>query len=270
MICKTYFLLLIVVLALLTASSYSKPMIICTTTVLASIVRDLANGRVEIYAIAPPSVCPAHYDVRPSDLSKVARANLIFYHGFEPWVKEIAKASGSRAILIKVSGPWNTPSSLSAKYIKMAKALAKYLHSDFNSSLTHCLYGISKVDNYLKNFSLTHGFKGLPTVCALFQKPFLEYLGFRCIATYGPPEMVSLRTYLAIVANATKFHAVLVVDNLQSGTQLGKKIADALGIKEVALTNFPWVTKGLNNMTSVMIWNAKLLAKALTSKGRRG
>ena len=240
-----------------------KPLVLCTTTVLASIVRDLAGGEVVIATITPPTICPAHYDVKPSDLLKVANADLIFYHGFEPWVRIISEAVGAKAPMVKVPGPWNTPSLLSRKYVLVAQALAQYLHLDLNSSLAACLRGIENADKMLKAISRANGFEGTPVVCALFQRGYLAYLGFECVATYGPPEMVSAKLYSEVIRNATESRAFLVVDNLQSGTELGKRIAEEIGGVEVALTNFPDIRPGLSNMTDVMVWNANLLTKAL-------
>lgn len=97
----------------------------------------------------------------------------------------------------------------------------------------------------------------------LWQKKFIEYLGFRVVAVFKPPEMVSAKEYREIIENATKNKALLVVDNLQSGTELGKKIASEIGGVEVALTNFPGLSPELVNMTEVMKYNAMKLAEAL-------
>ncbi|RLE74320.1 MAG: manganese transporter, partial [Thermoprotei archaeon] len=60
-----------------------RPVVVCTTTVLASMVRDLAGDLVVIEVIASPAVCPAHYDVKPSDVEAFGRADLILAHGIE-------------------------------------------------------------------------------------------------------------------------------------------------------------------------------------------
>ena len=60
-----------------------KPLVVCSTTVLGSIVQELAGDSVDVQVIASPSICPGHYDVKPSDVYAVGEADLIFYHGFE-------------------------------------------------------------------------------------------------------------------------------------------------------------------------------------------
>jgi len=242
----------------------SKPIVVCTTSVLASIVKDLAGDRVVVEVIAPPSICPAHYAVKPSDVEKLREASLILAHGFEPWLRDLVKVSGSRAPVVYVRGPWNTPTALRERYIEVAKALEKYLGLNVSARLEKCLRAIDETARWLKRFAEEHGFVGTPVIVMLWQRPFIAFLGFRIVGVYGPPEKVSLREFEQLVENGTKYHALLVVDNLQSGTALGKKLAEEIGAVEVALTNFPYTAPGLNNVTQVMKYDAQLLAQALS------
>ncbi len=246
-------LLLLIVLVVLTGSSEAK--IVCTTTVLASIVEDLTGEKCEV--IAPPTVCPAHYDVKPSDVEKVREADLIICHGIEPWIDELVKTSKKNITVLKVPGPWNTPQLLREKYTKIANELKKF---DYDVNLEKCLESINKTESYLKEFAKEHGFVNTPVVCMQWQKSFVEFLGFKVLATYPPPEMVSAKKYEEIIEKGRG--SKLVVDNLQSGTELGKKIAKELGAVEVALSNFP--IEG--NVTDMMVKNAEKLAKALEEK----
>ncbi len=243
---------MLLIVALIALCAISEAKIVCTTSVLASIIEDLTGEKCEV--IASPTVCPAHYDIKPSDVEKVRKADIIICHGFEPWVDELVKASGKNITVIKVPGPWNTPKLLRDKYVKIANELKKL---GYDVKLEKCLESINKTEKYLKEFAEKHGFVNTPVICMQWQKGFVEFLGFKILATYPPPEMVSAKKYEEIVEKGKG--AKLVIDNLQSGTELGKKIAKEIGVVEVALSNFP--TDG--NVTSMMIENAEKLAKAL-------
>ncbi len=251
--------------SLIVSSSYAeeKPLVVTTTNVLASIVEDLAGDSVVVEVIVSPSACPAHYDVKPSDVYKIKEADLILIHGFEPWVNDLVSASGSSAPIVTIKGPWNTPDLLKEKYISVANALQRYLGIDVEINLNKSLDAINKTAVWLKEFAKSNGFEGVPVVAMMWQVGFLKFLGFNVVATYPPPEKVSLNLYNQIIANASKYGAKIVVDNLQSGTELGRKIADEIGGVEVALTNFPGIAPELNNMTEVMKYNAELMARAL-------
>ncbi|MCD6593357.1 zinc ABC transporter substrate-binding protein [Candidatus Bathyarchaeota archaeon] len=240
-----------------------KPLVVCTTTVLSSIVMDLAKDEVSVDVISSPAVCPAHYDVRPSDVEAFKHASLILKHGFEPWVEHLKEASGSKAPVVRIKGEWNSPETLKKMYMEVSKALEDYLGIDVSDRLDKAIEGIDLTESWLKETSRKEGFEGKPVVCMLFQKNFISFLGFKIVAVYGPPEKVSARQYESIIKNATKFNAVLVIDNLQSGTEMGKKVASEVGAVEVALTNFPQVMPELNNMTQVMRWNIQRIIEAL-------
>ena len=243
--------------------SNSKPSVVCTTTVLSSVVADLAGDLVSIDVISSPAVCPAHYDVRPSDVEAFRSADLILAHGFEPWVDELKKASGSEAPIVRIRGPWNSPKALRQIYIKVSEALRDNLGINVSDRLSRALKGIDSLESWLKRVSEENHFVGKPVVCMLFQKGFVSSLGFRIVAVYGPPEKVSAKQYEAVIKNATVQHAILVIDNVQSGTDLGRKIASEIGAVEVALTNFPQTAPHLNNMTQVMKWNVQRIIDAL-------
>ncbi len=257
------FLLLIGLFCNIAPSNGEKPLVVCTTTVLASIVNDLAGDLVSVDVIASPSVCPAHYDIRPSDVDAFAKASLILMHGFEPWVEDLRKASGSKAPVVKIKGGWGTPKDLKERYKDVAKALEENLEINISDRLNKCIAGIDATDSWLKEFSSSNGFTGTPVLCMMFQKEFISYLGFDIVATYPPPEKVSAKQYESLVENATKNGAILVIDNAQSGTDLGNKVAAEIGAVEVALTNFPGIAPHLNNVTEVMKWNAMKLSQAL-------
>ena len=264
------FFLVLSSLVSVTSTAYlveNKPIVVASTSVLASIVEDLAGDKVRVVYMVSPSMCPGHYDVKPGDVVTISEARLVLYHGFEPWVKELIGAVNStgswNGSLVRISGNWNTPDSLKKLYMKVAEALKDSLGIDVSARLEKCLKRIDEVAEELKNIARENSFEDKPVVVMLWQKPFVEYLGFKIVATYGPPEKLSPKDISIIEENATRNHAILVIDNMQSGTELGSKIARDIGAVHVVLINFPDSVPGVNNVTQMMLYNAKLLAEAV-------
>jgi zinc transport system substrate-binding protein len=71
------------------------------------------------------------------------------------------------------------------------------------------------------------------------QKEPLEWMGFLVVGEYGRPEAMSAGEIVRIVKTGKERHAIAVVDNLQSGPDAGRGIAETLGVPHVVLTNFP-------------------------------
>lgn len=256
-------LMLILPVSIVFTQSESKPIVVTSTTVLSSIVRDLAGDKVNIIAIASPSICPAHYDIKPSDIVAFREAKLILYHGFEPWIKQLKEVSGTQAPLVKISGPWNTPQNLKKLYEKVAKVLSEKLGLNVNSSLSRALKAIDKVALKLKSIAEEYDFSSVKVIVMKWQKPFIVWLGFNVVKDYPPPERISTKEMVELERLGRIHKVQLVIDNLQSGIWFGEELARRIGAVHVVLTNFPGTLTGLNNVTKVMEYNVEQLVKAI-------
>ncbi|MBW1679418.1 MAG: hypothetical protein JRJ08_04640 [Deltaproteobacteria bacterium] len=63
------------------------------------------------------------------------------------------------------------------------------------------------------------------------QAEFVKWLGLNIISTYGRQEDLSPKELLEITR--------IAIDNLQSGSNVGRQIAEDIGGRQVILTNFP-------------------------------
>jgi ABC-type Zn uptake system ZnuABC Zn-binding protein ZnuA len=104
-----------------------KPVVVATTEILGDFVRKIAEDRVDLVVLIPGGMCPAHYDIRPSDVAAVARAALVLHHGFEPWMENLVKSSGSKALVVKTGDDWNVPPNAVQQVGIVQEALAKIL-----------------------------------------------------------------------------------------------------------------------------------------------
>ena len=59
------------------------------------------------------------------------------------------------------------------------------------------------------------GFKGIPVLCNSMQAEFAEWLGFNIIDRFGRAEELSVARINALIGQAKKQGAALIIDNLQ-------------------------------------------------------
>ena len=214
-------------------------------------------------------MCPGHYDIKPGDVETIRSANLILAHGIEwlGWLRELINSANQTGDLYvpiyNVTGPWNTPSMLKMKYQAIASILNETLNIDVNAQLEKCLNSIDSVDSRIREIANENNFNGTSVACMLWQKSFVEYLGFNVIATYGPTEYLSQSDIEEIEANITEYNAKLIIDNLHSGVEVGKKIADDTNIVQVVLINFPDAVVGIHNVTEMMLYNVEQLSDGI-------
>jgi len=71
------------------------------------------------------------------------------------------------------------------------------------------------------------------------QKEPLEWMGFMVVAEYGRQEAMSTREVVRLADIGKDRGVIMVVDNIQSGPDAGKGIAETLRAPHVVLTNFP-------------------------------
>lgn len=59
----------------------TKPIIVCTTTIIADAVRNITGSTIEVISLMGPGVDPHLYKPVESDVTKIANADIIFYNG---------------------------------------------------------------------------------------------------------------------------------------------------------------------------------------------
>jgi len=254
-------------------SSYTplqeKPLVVTTTSVLASIVKDLAKDLVEVRYLVSPSMCPGHYDVKPGDIETIRSADLILAHGMEwsRWLRELinsANQTGDLKIPVyNITGAWNSPPLLKQRYTTIAQVLENTLGLDLSDRLNTCLESIDQTAQKLMDIANEEGFNDTPVVVMQWLVDYIEFLGFDIVAKYGPPEFLSTSDIIEIEQNATEYKAKLIIDNLHSGVDVGAKIAEDVGAVHVVLINFPEAIPGIGNVTQMMLYNARVLADGL-------
>jgi ABC-type Zn uptake system ZnuABC Zn-binding protein ZnuA len=233
------FLILAGLLSAVQPVAGEKPLIVATTSVLGSVVEDLAGDQVEVIILVSPAICPSHYDVKPSDVYAISRARLIFYHGMEGWLNQLYESSGSKAELVKISGGWSTPEGARKYYEEVASALRSKLGIDVSARLEQRLRELDDVARQIMDKVSSQQASSIKVIAMEWQRDFVEWLGFKVVDTFSPPEKVSSADVERLVRAGVENGASLVVSNLQSGVELGETVAREIGAIHVILSNFP-------------------------------
>jgi len=250
--------------------SAEKPIIVCTTAVLGSIVKEMVGNQADVVVLVNPSLCPAFYDVTPGDIYALSKAKLLFHHGIpgEMWLKDIIKNSEASALVVKVSEDWNTPEDAKKCVSVIAENLSRVLGMGVKDKANKITDNINVVVAEIKSGAEALNVAGTKVVCMSWLKRFVEFLGFKVIAEYGPPQEVSVGKVAEITLKAKEEKAMLVIDNLQSGTDLGAKIASEVGATHVVLTNFPGAVLGTETIAKMLGYNAEQLFNGVKDHAR--
>ncbi len=87
------------------AAAAPKLKVLATFSIIADFVQNVAGDKVELVTLVGPGTDSHDYEPTPSDVAKVADAQLIFENGlmFESWLDRLYEASGSRAKRVVLS-----------------------------------------------------------------------------------------------------------------------------------------------------------------------
>jgi manganese/zinc/iron transport system substrate-binding protein len=82
-----------------------RPRVLCTTTVVADLVRQIAGDRVEVECLMPPGVDPHSYRATPRDADRLATADLIVASGLrlEGKLSDLLARFGERVPVVAVA-----------------------------------------------------------------------------------------------------------------------------------------------------------------------
>ena len=243
--------------------------IICTNSILADFASNLIRENVTIEYIMPAGACPTHFDTTPSDISKILSADIIISLGWEPWLDSLVKSSENTHVQqIKCAGlgEWNIPSG-AKKYVEKIRdelsRLLPILNETIHANAENYMAQIDETAQQLRENLTINGYQGKQIICMEWQQDFLEWLGCNVTSSYGPPEGLSTQDMLNVSKAASSDEICAIVDNLQSGTDFGARIASESGASHVIFTNFPGAVPGTDTYLQMISYNTKQLISGI-------
>ncbi len=229
------------------AENSEKIKVVASTSLIAQIVERVGGDRVSVVNIIPPAQCPGHFDVKAGDIQKLADAVLFIFHN---WQGEkfsdnlIASANNANLTTVKIdiAGNWMTPSVQSEAAERIAVALSQV---DPNSRAAYqngaaqyktvVFAKESEVKSRLNQVNLS----AINVLCDEQQASFVKWTGLNITATYGRPETFTPQVVKDLVDKGKMSNVTLVIDNMQTGGESGKSLAEELKTKHIVLSNFP-------------------------------
>jgi zinc transport system substrate-binding protein len=216
--------------------------VVASDTLLASLAAALLPPeRYCVDAIMPPGQCPGHYDVKPSDIERMEKADLVLSFKGVPYMEKTAQ--GRARLVVDAEGRnLMTPDA----YVHMLGVLAERLAAHYPEDKEkiarrrgEAAAQVAAAAAALREKIAAAGMAGACVIASSMQKEPLEWMGLAVAGAYGRPEALSARDVVRLSKIGRERRALLVVDNLQSGPDAGKGIAEALGVPHVVLSNFP-------------------------------
>ena len=269
------FAALLLIATLLLPLSCTRPSadIVAGSSLIANIIQDVADGKLEVRPLIPPGMCPGHYDVKPSDIEALSKSKALFIHDYQQSFKnvmgliEAAKNPNLIVKVIDVKGNWMVPPVQAEAVDRIAQALGEidpensaYYQQKTEKRRQTILAKGEEIQSRLKEAKVSE----TKVICTEHQAGFIKWAGFDVIATYGRPEELSVANVERLVIKAKQAGVALVIDNLQSGaTATSEAMAKDIEAVQVTMSNFPGGFKGTETWEKAIDKNVDLLLQAL-------
>ena len=246
--------------------------IVCTNSFLADFTSNLITENVSIEYIMPSGVCPAFYDTTPSDVSKIVSADVVISLGSsitEPWLVDLlAYNTDCDTIECKNLGEWNIPTGAKT-YVEHLTTELSEIFPELNETIKQnseaFIAEINETAELLQNLIETNGYQDKKIIAMQWQKEFLEFLGLNVTYSYGPPQGLSTQDELDVIDAASSGEICVVVDNLQSGTDFGARVASESGASHVIFTNFPGAIPNTDTYLDMISYNTEQLINGIST-----
>jgi len=273
-IVTTILILSFAVALLLTSCSSpntSRLKVVASTSQLASIVQRVGGSKLQVVNIIPPAQCPGHFDLKPGDIQKLADADLFLMHG---WQGEkfsqglIASANNPKLTvsIIDIKGNWMNPPLQLKAVDEIATILSKADEknsSAYQNSAEKYKQSIAVKEAEIKGKLAKANLTGINILSSEQQVGFLQWAGLNIIATYGETDTLTPKVVKELVDKGRETKVTLIIDNLQSGQDVGAGIAAELGCKRIILSNFPGGFDNTETWEKAIDRNVELMLKAV-------
>ncbi len=245
--------------------------VVTSTSLLLYIAEQVGGEAVQVSNIVPPAQHPGDFDASPGSIQALAEADVFLLHGwpgetYATGMIEAAQNDSLTVVRIQLEGNWMTPPIQMRAADLVAETLGR---EDPDNAAAYMAAAEAYKDrvvviaNQVKDKVSGAGLSGTPVLSATFQAGFVGWLGFRVIGTYGPPPTLTPAVLKELVDAGREGEVVLVVDNLHSGRDAGKGIAQELGVAQITLSNFPGGFSDTETWEKAIEHNVDLIIQAL-------
>ncbi|MBN1245413.1 zinc ABC transporter substrate-binding protein [Candidatus Bathyarchaeota archaeon] len=244
------------------AQAADKPIIVCTTSAVGSVVEEFVGDTADVLVLVRPGLCPADFDMKPGYIDAVSKAQILFKQNItgEFWLAGLLEASGNSDLtVVAIPGVYNTPAGAKSYIRGVGGNLSEILGLDLDAKTAEMLSDVDEVSSLMTNQAATVDASNVKVICMGWLKTFIESAGFTVVATFNPPETLSAGDITSLLETAQSEGVALVVDNLQIDTEFGAGIASQVGAEHVVLTNFPGAVPNTETLPEMLQYNAEQL-----------
>ena len=240
--------------------------VVAASSYLESAAREFLGADM-VVSLAPPGMCPGHFDLKPSHAAAIRNAALLVRFDFQARLdKQLSRLGGNRPGVVVVKLPEGL--GIPATYLQACRQVGEALVAAglvegpaARKRLEEIADRLRRLDAQLRR-DVGH-LAGTPVLASEHQAAFCRYLGLKVSATFPPSEAIRISQVEQCLSIGRADKARCVVANLQEGTAAARGLADRLKVPMVVFSNFPAMSDEQRNFDAMARANVAALLKAL-------
>ncbi len=225
-------------------STASAPVAV-TSSYLEAAIRDVLRKDMPMIRLAGPTMCPGHYDMRPSQISDLARCRLLMRFDFQRSLDEklVDRTSGSlRTLSVALPGGMCVPATYLAACRQIADdfVLAGEMERPAaDRRLTEITERMTTLANEIHHKMDVAGMRDAPALASGHQAAFCQWLGLQTVATFSGGDTAGAGEIDQALKSGQSAGVNIIVANEPEGRRLADALADRLHARVVLFANFP-------------------------------
>jgi len=241
-----------------------------TNSYLGCVVRDLCGAELEVLCLAPPGMCPGHFDISPAQVRRLHDCRMLLLFDFQRKVEQTLarlKENGLRTYRIHTPPGLCVPETYLIACEQVAEALAERYPeraAQFAQRLGAIETRLTALSEELK--TRVHEAQATPAkvLTSHHQAAFSKWLGLETVATFVGSDTETVSNIDHCLRQAAGQDVRFVIANQQEGTALAEALARRLQARAVVFSNFPRFAEGAPGFDQLLCDNVGLLVEAVT------
>jgi zinc transport system substrate-binding protein len=239
-----------------------------TNSYLGSVVLDLCGDDTEVLCLAPPGMCPGHFDISPIQVKQLCDCKILLLFDFQKQIIQTlsrVKEQGLKTALVGEPGGLCVPQT----YQAICRKVSEILSTEFPERKAQYEQRLQVIENNVKQLRREllekikrTGLSEAKVLASNHQADFAKWLGLETIATFVGSDIETVAGIDRCIKKAEGQEIRFVIANKQEGTALAKALAERLNARVVVFSNFPELRGQTGGFDTLLHANVEALIQA--------
>ncbi|MBN2130953.1 MAG: zinc ABC transporter substrate-binding protein [Sedimentisphaerales bacterium] len=241
-----------------------------TNSYLGCVVRDLCGTELDVLCLAPPGMCPGHFDISPAQVGHLHECRMLLLFDFQQNIEQTLarlKENGLRTCRIQTPPGLCVPETYLIACEQVAEALTERYPEradQFAQRLGAIQTRLSALSETLQAQVRESQAASAKVLTSNHQAAFSKWLGLETVATFVGSDTETVANIDHCLRQAAGQDVRFVIANRQEGTALAEALAQRLQARALVFSNFPRLAEGVAGFDQLLCDNVGLLVEAVT------